>query len=100
MDLLEHSSVILACDNCRYSCSTVGHATFAAVGKPCPACGGGRFIEYVSAADFRGAVEAADEVVAELCALAEEQPGNPHDGLSTRLYAIAHKLERGQGRRP
>ena len=39
---------------------------------------------------------AADEVVADLCALAEEQPGNPHDELSARLYEIAHKLELAQ----
>lgn len=37
--------------------------------------------------------EAAREVVADLCALAEEQPGNPHDELSTRLYEIANKIE-------
>lgn len=36
---------------------------------------------------------AADEVIADLCELAEEQPGNPHDELSTRLYEIANKLE-------
>lgn len=39
---------------------------------------------------------AADEVVADLCALAEEQPGNPHDELSERLYEIANKLEIAQ----
>ena len=39
---------------------------------------------------------AAGDVVADLCALAEEQPGNPHDELSERLYEIAHKIELAQ----
>jgi len=42
--------------------------------------------------------EAAVEAVADLCALAEEQPGNPHDELSERLYEIAHKIEIAQER--
>jgi len=35
----------------------------------------------------------------DLCALAEEQPGNPHDELSTRLYEIARKIEEADERR-
>jgi hypothetical protein len=96
MDLLEHSLTIR-------TCPTHGSLSIASNGRhlPCSICGAGTtFVEHVPASQLRGGVEAADEVVAELCALAEEQPGNPHDGLSTRLYAIAHKLERGQGRRP
>ena len=54
-------SAIIACDNCRYSGSTVGHASFAQVGKPCPNCRGGRFIEYVSAP--KPAVEALRRIV-------------------------------------
>lgn len=37
--------------------------------------------------------KAANEVVNDLCVIAEEQPGNPHDDLSVRLYDIAHKIE-------
>jgi hypothetical protein len=39
---------------------------------------------------------AVNQAVADLCALAEEQPQNPHDPLSTRLYEIAHDLELAQ----
>jgi hypothetical protein len=42
---------------------------------------------------LRRVYEAAHEVAADLCALAEEQPGNPHDELSTWLYEVARKIE-------
>jgi hypothetical protein len=42
---------------------------------------------------LRRIADAADQAINELCELAEEQPENPHDDLSTRLYEIAHKIE-------
>lgn len=68
----------MAAVSTRLAC---GHGLPMRVGKRCVACENEK---------LRRAVDLA---VGSLCEFAEEQPGNPHDLVSERLYAIAHALE-------